>query len=84
MACSKHDRAKYRPHPIIMELAILAQFDPRTPQQLAEADGISRRTWSNWITGECSPSLDHLAVRAATLGRKIMLHSVDTGLDKPK
>lgn len=70
-------KKQYRPHPIITQLAILAQLDPRTQQELYDEDGISRETWRSWETGRRSPGLDGISVRAATLGRKITLTTID-------
>lgn len=66
-----------RPHPIITELAILAQLDSRTQQDLAKADGVSRETWRSWIKGDRSGALDRIAERAKTLRRKIVLVPLD-------
>lgn len=68
-----HDTSGARPHPIVMHLEIVARMDPRTPKQLAAEDGISRQTWRSWTSGERSPGLDLLAIRAATLHHDIIL-----------
>ncbi len=73
-----------RPHEIVLQLEVLTRMDPRTRKQLTDIDGISRSVWHHWITGAHSPSVDLLSVRAATLGRKIMLGSVGVGLDKSR
>ncbi len=84
MPFSKNKRAKYRPHPIVMQLVILTQMDPRTHEELFLADGIRRETTLAWEKGTKSPTIDYLALRFETLGYKIMIGSVDAGLNKPK
>lgn len=72
-----------RPHHIVELLEILTQDDSRNLQQLTAEDGISRQTWSNWITGSSDPSLGRVARRAATLGRKIILALADPDPEEP-
>lgn len=74
----------YRPHPIITELAILAELEEKTQVELAKEDGVSPETWRSWLTGRRAPSLDRLAQRAATLRRKIVLVPIDPErIDEP-
>lgn len=65
--------ALYRPHLIIIQLDYLAKDDPRSQEELTAADGISRAAWLSWVQGKRSPGLDHIALRAATFNRQIIL-----------
>lgn len=76
MALGKNNRAKYRPHPIVLELAFLTRLDPRTHEELFLVDGISRQTSLAWEKGTKSPTIDHLAVRLETLGYQILISRI--------
>lgn len=61
------------PHPIIIQLDILIEKDPRTHKELTAIDGISRQTWNSWVTGTNDPALTRVQKRATTLNREIII-----------
>lgn len=66
-------KKKSLPHPIVMQLAIIAKIDGRTPLELAKIDGISHEAWYSWLRGDRDPTFGKLITRANTLGKDLFL-----------